>query len=79
MTSVIRHITFDVAAPYEPYDIARFWSQVLSAPVSPGDEPADDEASVEAEPALLFVRVPEDSSRETVTARRRRIPYAGNS
>jgi len=59
MTSMIRHITFDVAAPYEPYDIARFWSQVLSAPVSAEDKPADDEVSVEAEPALLFVRVPE--------------------
>jgi predicted enzyme related to lactoylglutathione lyase len=62
MTSVIRHITFDVAAPYEPYDIAQFWSQVLGRPVSPEDKPTDDEVSVEGEPALLFIRVPEAKS-----------------
>ena len=59
MTAVIRHITFDVAPPYEPYDLAGFWSQVVGHPVSGEDEPGDDEVLVESTPGLLFVRVPE--------------------
>jgi predicted enzyme related to lactoylglutathione lyase len=59
MTSVVRHVTFDVAAPHEPYQVAQFWSQVLGRPVSAEDEPEDDEVLIDGEPALLFVRVPE--------------------
>ena len=62
MTSVIRNVTFDVAAPYEPYVIAQFWSQVLGRPVSPEDQPTDDEVGVEGNPGLLFIRVPEAKS-----------------
>ena len=62
MTSVIRNVTFDVAAPYEPYAIAEFWGHVLGLPVHPASRPSDDEVSVEGEPRLLFIRVPEAKS-----------------
>jgi predicted enzyme related to lactoylglutathione lyase len=59
MTSVVRHVTFDVAPPYEPYDLAQFWSRVVGAPVSKDDRPGADECLVAGTPGLLFVRVPE--------------------
>jgi predicted enzyme related to lactoylglutathione lyase len=59
MTSAVRHITFDVAAPHEPYLVAQFWSLVVGRPVSPDDKPDDDEVLVDGEPGLLFIRVPE--------------------
>jgi hypothetical protein len=62
MGSVIRHITFDCAAPHEPYELARFWSQVLGHPVDAQDAPGDDEVGLDVpagQPTLLFVRVPE--------------------
>ena len=59
MTCVVRHITFDVAPPYEPYDLAQFWSRVLGQPVQPGDAPGDDEVLVTGSHPLLFIRVPE--------------------
>jgi hypothetical protein len=59
MTAVIRHITFDVAPPYEPYEVARFWSAVVGRPVHPDDVPGEDEILVTGEPGLLFVRVPD--------------------
>ncbi|HUR04043.1 MAG TPA: VOC family protein [Nonomuraea sp.] len=65
MTSIIRHITVDCAEPYEPYELAEFWSKVLGHPVDPTDEPGDDEVGLAVpagQPALLFVRVPEKKS-----------------
>ena len=60
MTSVVRNITFDVAPPYEPYDLALFWGQVVGRSVDPEeDAPGDDEVGLEGEPTLLFIRVPE--------------------
>jgi hypothetical protein len=59
MTSVVRNVTFDIATPHEPYEIALFWGQVLGRPVSPEDTPADDEVGLGGEPNLLFIRVPE--------------------
>lgn len=59
MTAVVRHITFDVAPPYEPVELARFWSEVMGAPLEPETEPGDDEALVQSTPGLLFIRVPE--------------------
>jgi predicted enzyme related to lactoylglutathione lyase len=59
MTSVVRHITFDVAPPYEPYDLAQFWSEVTGRPVHPDDEQGEDEILITGEPGLLFVRVPD--------------------
>lgn len=61
MSSVVRHITFDVAAPYEPYEVARFWSHVVGHPVDSDCEVNDDEVGVEVpgQPLLLFIRVPE--------------------
>ncbi|GLY95143.1 VOC family protein [Actinoplanes sp. NBRC 103695] len=59
MTAVVRHITFDVAPPYEPVELARFWSEVMGAPLDPETEPGDDEALVRSTPGLLFIRVPE--------------------
>jgi predicted enzyme related to lactoylglutathione lyase len=59
MTALVHHITFDVAAPHEPFLVAQFWSEVVGRPVSPDDKPDDDEVLVEGEPGLLFIRVPE--------------------
>lgn len=57
MTSLVRHITIDCA---DAYGLARFWSEVLGAPLSDDDAPGDPEAVVEAPgAALLFIRVPE--------------------
>jgi hypothetical protein len=65
VTSTVRHITFDCAEPHEPYELARFWSQVLGHPVDPEDAPGDDEVGLEVpagQPTLLFVRVEEKKS-----------------
>ncbi len=59
MTSTVRNITFDCAPPYEPYELAQFWSQVVGRPVADGATPDDDEVAVAGAPRLLFVRVPE--------------------
>ncbi|GGL12049.1 VOC family protein [Mangrovihabitans endophyticus] len=61
MPSAIRHVTVDLAPPYEPYELASFWSAVLGCPVGAADRPGDDEVTVAPPhgPALLFVRVPE--------------------
>ncbi len=59
MTSVVRHITFDVAPPYEPFELAQFWGQVVGQSVHPEDAAGDDEVGLTGEPMLLFVRVPE--------------------
>ena len=60
MTSVVRNITFDVAPPYEPYELAQFWGQVVGRSVDPAeDAPGDDEVGLDGEPNLLFIRVPE--------------------
>ncbi|MER6499398.1 VOC family protein [Streptomyces sp. NPDC001455] len=57
MTSLVRHITIDCA---DAYGLARFWSEVLGAPLSDNDAPGDPEAVVETPgAALLFIRVPE--------------------
>ncbi|MFD4196298.1 VOC family protein [Amycolatopsis thermoflava] len=56
---ILRHVTIDCA---EPYELARFWSQVTGWPVSGEDSPGDAEVLVEAPapvPGLLFIRVPE--------------------
>ncbi len=57
--SIIRSITIDCR---DPYELAQFWSKVLEAPIGEDDFPGDPEAMVdlgEAEPRLLFERVPE--------------------
>lgn len=60
MTSVVRNITFDVAPPYEPYELAQFWGLVVGRSVNPAeDAPGDDEVALAGEPNLLFIRVPE--------------------
>ena len=59
MTSVVRHITFDVAPPYEPFELARFWAQVVGQSVHPDDAAGDDGVGLTGEPMLLFIRVPE--------------------
>ncbi|QKW00710.1 VOC family protein [Streptomyces sp. NA02536] len=60
MHPTIRHITFDCTG--DPYDLARFWSELLGNPLADDDKPGDPEALI-ADPAggpgLLFVRVPE--------------------
>ncbi|MFJ6695261.1 VOC family protein [Streptomyces sp. NPDC091272] len=62
MASRIRHITFGCTEPYEPYEIAGFWSEVLGRAVGEQDAPGDDVVSLAAVPGapdLLFVRVTE--------------------
>ncbi|GAA3834320.1 MULTISPECIES: VOC family protein [Amycolatopsis] len=59
---ILRHVTIDCA---EPYELARFWSEVTGWPVSGEDSPGDPEVLVEAPaplPGLLFIRVPEDKT-----------------
>ncbi|MBU2664346.1 VOC family protein [Actinoplanes bogorensis] len=59
MPMILRHVTVDSA---EPYEIARFWSEVTGWPLGEGDVPGDDEVLVDAPdpvPGLLFIRVPE--------------------
>ncbi|GAA0495515.1 glyoxalase [Paractinoplanes deccanensis] len=56
---ILRHITVDSS---EPYELARFWSEVTGWPLSDEDLPDDDEvllAAPEPVPSLLFIRVPE--------------------
>lgn len=65
MIPAIRHITFDVGPPHEPYDLCEFWGRVLGLPVHPEDAPGDDEVGLdvpEGQTTLLFVRVPEAKS-----------------
>ncbi len=59
---IFRHVTVDSA---EPYELARFWSDVTGWPLGDDDKPGDDEVLVEAPkpvPGLLFIRVPEAKS-----------------
>ena len=59
---ILRHITVDSSQPYE---LARFWSEVTGWPLSDEDLPDDDEvllAAPEPVPSLLFIRVPEAKS-----------------
>lgn len=56
---ILHHITVDAA---DPYQLAAFWSRATGWPVSPMDQPGDDEVLIEAPspvPGLLFIAVPE--------------------
>jgi hypothetical protein len=56
---ILHHVTVDCA---EPYELARFWSEVTGWAMSGEDAPGDSEVLVEAPspgPGLLFIRVPE--------------------
>ncbi|MDG9714495.1 VOC family protein [Streptomyces sp. DH10] len=60
MNPAIRHITFDCTG--EPYELARFWSELLGHPISDEDKPGDPEVLIEfpnGAPGLLFVSVEE--------------------
>lgn len=57
MASLVRHVTIDCA---DPYQLARFWIQVLDGTLGEDDHPGDPEVLVESKGAsLLFIRVPE--------------------
>ncbi len=59
MRSAIHNITVDCR---DPYELARFWAQVVDRPMHDDDHPGDPEASVllgDGLPNLLFERVPE--------------------
>ncbi|MFF9811224.1 VOC family protein [Streptomyces coeruleorubidus] len=63
MNPAIRHITFDCTG--EPYELARFWSELLGHPISGEDKPGDPEVLIElpnGAPGLLFVSVEEDKA-----------------
>jgi hypothetical protein len=56
---ILRHVTIDCA---EPYELAKFWSELTGWAVSDVDAPGDAEVLIEAPspvPGLLFIRVPE--------------------
>lgn len=56
----VHSITIDTTG--DPYDVARFWSELLGRPMHDDDKPGDPEALVLATgscPRLLFIRVPE--------------------
>ena len=57
----VRHITVDA---HEPWELARFWSQVTGYSVGDDDAPGDDEVLLSGPgagwPGLLFVRVGDD-------------------
>jgi predicted enzyme related to lactoylglutathione lyase len=60
MPSALRNVTIDC---HDPYELARFWSQVVGRPLHEDDHPGDPEAVIEmgdGPPRLLFQRVPED-------------------
>ncbi|MGA9344104.1 MAG: VOC family protein [Nocardioidaceae bacterium] len=56
--SLPHNITFDCA---DPFELARFWSQVVGMPIGDDDNPGDPAATVAMQtgPGLLFIRVPE--------------------
>ncbi|MBB6172281.1 hypothetical protein HNR23_002341 [Nocardiopsis mwathae] len=59
MPSPIRNVTIDCA---DPYELARFWSQVIGEPLHPECGPGAEEAYIDTpagQPGLLFLRVPE--------------------
>jgi predicted enzyme related to lactoylglutathione lyase len=59
VSSAIGSITFDCAQPYE---LARFWTEVVGWPIHPENVPADDEVGLlppDGHSELLFIRVPE--------------------
>jgi predicted enzyme related to lactoylglutathione lyase len=63
LNPAIRHITFDCTG--EPYELARFWSELLGHPISDEDKPGDPEVLIElpnGTPGLLFVSVEEDKA-----------------
>ncbi|WP_033295247.1 VOC family protein [Amycolatopsis jejuensis] len=58
MTSVVENITVDCA---DPWQLAKFWTEVTGRPVSDEDQPGDEEVGIELESGvtLLFIAVPE--------------------
>lgn len=60
MSSQIHNISFDCA---DPYELARFWAEVLGYRLADDDRPGDPEASLTppdgAGPQVFFQRVPE--------------------
>lgn len=59
MRSAIHNVTVDCR---DPYELARFWAQVLDRPMHDDDQPGDPEAVVllgDGLPNLLFQQVPE--------------------
>ena len=62
MRSAIHNITVDC---HDPYELARFWAQVVDRPMHDDDHPGDPEAVVllgDGLPNLLFARVPEEKT-----------------
>ncbi|MFF7789508.1 VOC family protein [Streptomyces sp. NPDC007991] len=45
LNPTIRHITFDCTG--QPYELARFWSELLGRPISDADKPGDPEVLIE--------------------------------
>jgi predicted enzyme related to lactoylglutathione lyase len=58
MVSILQNVAIDCA---DPYELARFWSQVTGRPMHPEDRPGDRETQVllSEGPILHFNKVPE--------------------
>ncbi len=60
MHPVLHNITIDCTG--DPYDLGRFWSEVLGRPLHDDDKPGDPAAIIEGSdeyPNLLFIQVPD--------------------
>ncbi|WP_116204856.1 VOC family protein [Amycolatopsis circi] len=58
MTSVVDNITVDCA---DPWELAKFWTQVTGRPIGEGDKQGDPEIGIvlDSGVTLLFIAVPE--------------------
>ena len=58
MPSALDNLVVDCA---DPYELAKFWTQVVDKPIHAENEPGDDEVAIELDSGLtlLFIEVPE--------------------
>jgi len=56
--SALDNLVVDCA---DPYELAKFWTQVVDKPIHAENEPGDDEVAIELDSGLtlLFIEVPE--------------------
>jgi hypothetical protein len=64
VSSSVHSITIDCA---DPYELGRWWSEVVGRPLADDDNPGDPEALIDLPdgPRPLFVRVPTPTATKT--------------